>query len=460
MNEPLKMDVSEYRGSINIAPSKENLTNMENQRSQPNYASVTRTSPAPVFPKKEQAIIMNTIETLTLTDYVVAIGDLVPQPKDITFAFYMSNKRVCIYLSTVELVNQIVNNHSSIKIQDHDVCIRRLITPTRRVILSNICPTIPHEYLEKVLQDLKLKLVSPVSFLRAGITRKDIYGHVFSSRRQVYIQIDDGTQLPSSIAIKFEDTNYRIFLNFDEMKCFICKQEGHIARTCPSQNTSLSQTTLSTTSQGGSELPQESNTSPSRDIPTMSRGGAEQLQESSPIVDNVTKDNQSSDIDSESHHHLQNKRTATTIESTSTSNIPDEVGNASETDKRPDRFKIPKTSKQKRLKRSPSEEKPTPIEEIMEPVKEYFQKDITTSLLTYDQLVDFLSNVEGNPDPISVARDYTDDIPKLLELLAKLYPIFKHRSIKNRITRLRKKMLHQLLNVPESSDTDCSQTSY
>lgn len=446
------MDTSEYRGSINSEHLKETTNNMENQESQPNYANATKTTLAPVFPKKEQAIILNAVENLTLTDYVVAIGELVPQPKNIIFAFYMSNKRVCIFLSSVDLVNNIVKNHSSLQIQNNDVGIRRLITPARRVILSNISPTIPHAYLEQILKDLKLKVVSPVSFLRAGIT-KDTFGHVFSSRRQVYIQTDDSIELPSSIVIKFEDTNYRIFLNFDEMKCFACKQEGHIARYCPNQSQNENQNqnlaAAPTTATQGKTL----STWPETVIKEI-KNPTKQL------LDNIN----------ESAPSRQIKRPATTIESTSTENLNKEIENIlgedilSSMEKEP--FKIPKKkNKTKKLKRNPSEESLSlpSIDEVMKPVQKVFQEANPPFPVTFDQMTAFLSNAEGNPDPISLAREYVQHIPDLTDTLTKLYPHFTHRNMKNRITRLKKKMRQQLANELiniETSDTEASQSSY
>ncbi|KAJ3622559.1 hypothetical protein MTP99_003062 [Tenebrio molitor] len=70
-----------------------------------------------------------------------------------------------------------------------------------------------------------------MTFLRAGIPG-DEFSHILSFRRQIFIQPLEGGELPSSIVIKYDDTNYRIFLT-DDLTCFRCKLQGHTAANCP-----------------------------------------------------------------------------------------------------------------------------------------------------------------------------------------------------------------------------------
>ena len=130
--------------------------------------SQTSTNVQNSFPKKEQAIIMNVVADLKLRDYLLALGHIV-EPKNIIFASRISNGRICVYLATVELVDKIVSEHATITVNNVNLDIRRLITPAKRIIISNVCPSIPHEVIENVIQTMGFKIVSPINFLRTGI---------------------------------------------------------------------------------------------------------------------------------------------------------------------------------------------------------------------------------------------------------------------------------------------------
>ncbi|KAJ3654619.1 hypothetical protein Zmor_013794 [Zophobas morio] len=176
-------------------------------------SSPTSANPTPKFPKKDQAIVLHAINETKLTDFVVAIGNLV-QPKKILFASRIANNRICLYLSEKRIVDERVTKYSSLTINNQEVGIRRLITPTRRIVILNVCPTIPHDIILSLIKSFDLKPVSPVSFFRAGIQDEN-YGHVLSFKRQLFVTPDETIELPSSMVIKHEDTNYRIFFTTD-----------------------------------------------------------------------------------------------------------------------------------------------------------------------------------------------------------------------------------------------------
>ncbi|KAJ3640327.1 hypothetical protein Zmor_003634 [Zophobas morio] len=182
------------------------------------------------FPAKEQAIVLTSIKDLKLTDYVVAIGDIVT-PKNVVFASRMSNERICIYLSDVSNVDQIISERSAITIQDKRIAVRRLINPARKIIFSNVCPSIPHSILEDLVKSIGFTTLSQMSFLRAAIGNNK-YNHVLSFGRQTYIQPNETLDLASSLVLKYDNTNCRIFLSYDNV-CFKCKMSGHFANDCP-----------------------------------------------------------------------------------------------------------------------------------------------------------------------------------------------------------------------------------
>lgn len=73
--------------------------------------------------------------------------------------------------------------------------------------------------------------------------------------------------------------------------------------------------------------------------------------------------------------------------------------------------------------------------------------------LTYENLKMFLENAFGSSDPLSEARRYSSDIPGIIKTLYNIYPTLDDPKIKNRITRLRKRLKKQHNSEDESVDT-------
>lgn len=363
-----------------------------------------------IFPKKEQAIVIDVNENLRLNDYVTTIGKIV-EPKNVFAASRISNNRVCIYLTDVKLVDMVTDSFPTIKIEEYELNVRRLVTPARRVILSNVCPSIPHNILISVLLSLGLKPASQMTFLRAGRLDEE-YSHVFSFRRQIYLLPNDSVTLPSSVVVKYENTNYRIFLSYDELICFTCKDIGHIAANCPTKNASENRQTQNDILPSGDEMSdsEANNSIEPRDPPTP------ELQ---------TKP-------------LKRGPPSTTPSITRTTSI--ECKTQEPTNNTPGSENL----KLKKLKKSDSTESLTSIDEHLSPIKPLLDKNPDSYILDYDQLLSFLENVYGSSDPISVAKQYTDDINELLIMLENIYPLLEHRSIKNRITRMQKKIRKQI----------------
>lgn len=400
--------------------------NESNSTPRGSYANAASSVPAVTFPKKEQAIVLGAIEGPKLGDYVKAIGEITG-PKNITFASRMSNNRICIYLSSVQAVDNLVKSHGKVTVLDTEICIRRLITPAKRIIVSNASPYIPHETIATALKAIGLKLVSQISFLRAGIPG-DEFSHVLSFRRQVYVTpLEDNATLPASIIIKYDETNQRVFLTFDDMTCFLCKQPNHVAANCPN------------TATGGTDPPiSTSPTSPQNIIPA-----TEAAQTSTPTPDPT---NLSETVKLPDPSDKMAKKRPISTDSSSMSSLP-ETGDGIPHSQTQDEhaFTLPSlpTSSQKKLKRSRSAE--TPVLTVhMENVRQMMEENPTQYTVNYSTLKCIIENSFGKSDPLCEARRFTDDIPGLLQTLTEIYPHITDKSIKNRCTRLKKKLIHQL----------------
>lgn len=424
----------------------------QNPNSKPQYSSIAKRPAIIVYPKKEQAIILNVIEDLKLNDYVISIGNIV-KPQNILFASRISNNRICIYLSSIQLVDFVVQNHNVLTINNSEVSIRRMITPAKRLIISNVCPSIPNHVIENAIKDLGFQLASTVSFVRAGISGSE-YSHVLSFRRQVYLHPDDTIELPSTTLVKFEDTYYRIYLSYDNLTCFLCKQPGHIARLCPAVD------------QNESVIPQSETNSQTTQIElaTQTRSDDTSVNERKLIEPTPTRSTSTESLKTPLNQTEKGtKRSPSTISSVSTENLSkgfipaqlDTPATVSHTTQR----------KSKKLKKSDSTESLTDILEHTKAIKNIIEADPSAYILTFEQISDFLDNVYGASDIISIARQYTENIPGLIEMLTKIYPHLTSRTMKTRCTNTKKKLFKQLNLDTETDDdnsqlTDNSQTSY
>lgn len=411
------------------------------------YANMARSTvqEQDLFPSREQAIVLNVVEELKLIDYVSKISDFVGH-KNVTFASRISKNRICIFLSSVQLVDQIVKEHQVTEINGHPINIRRLITPARRIIISNVCPSIPHRIIENFIGQLGIVTTSPVSFLRAGLGR-DRFEHIKSFRRQVYIQPDDNINLPSSILLKNGNTEHRIFLTFDELLCFACKQNGHIASRCPNQT--VNPTLL--------EAPLNTNIQVNESINLLPETQDAEIEES-PTP-------QGESLICTPSNSRPTKRPAISPVSSLIESIPDQNYTAVNQVQEPP-FASPKTASplktKKKFKKSVSLESLNPVEELLSIDKNTIENLTPPLTLNWQQICDFFENVHGNPDPLSVARRYTDNIPAFLEMLQKLHGIVTSRSIKSKCTRLVKRISKQLYGddkVSSDCETDSSQIS-
>ncbi|KAK9730070.1 hypothetical protein QE152_g15532 [Popillia japonica] len=170
------------------------------------------------FPDRELAIIFDALEDTEKNDYIFGVGELIG-PRNISFASRISNNRICMYLASKEIIDTFINNHEGIKIKNHFVKARRLVSPAKRIILSNVSPSIPHEVIIREIKSLGLNVASSMTFIGAGVTNPE-YKHVLSFRRQIYIVLDEKSKLPESMLIAYKQNYFRIFLTTDEIRCF------------------------------------------------------------------------------------------------------------------------------------------------------------------------------------------------------------------------------------------------
>lgn len=352
------------------------------------------------FPTKHQAIVFNSVDGVKLEEYIVSLGSKI-KPKNILFSSRMSNNRVCMYLASQELVDKFMRDIKTINIKNEEIHARRLISPSERIVLSNVCPSIPHEIIEKEITTLGLKPMSPMTFLRVAISNPE-YSHIMSFRRQIYIEPLVNTTLPDSFLISFENTQYRIYVTSDNQTCYICKQKDHIAAECPKKSTET------TSNRPNPKLPVNLNQPTNENL-------AESQTTILPISQNTS-----------------GKRNIEEILS------PEPKMDQNSNDKNPI-FPKPENSRLKKYKPSSSRPPKTNMKQTLETIKDYIDKNSPPNL-NFNKLTDLLENASGSPEPLNIALEYTTNIPELLQILKNIGTQVTDRSTKIQITKITKKI--------------------
>jgi hypothetical protein len=356
-------------------------------------------------PKKEQAIILAVTADLKLVDYVRPIANIVGA-KHIIFASRISNNRICIYLDSVELVDSLIAQYKSVQINEYEVNIRRLITPSQRIILSNVCPSIPNEVLINEIKRIGYTTLSPMTHLRAGIRDEELT-HILSFKRQIFVQPNDTITLPSSLVIKVQ---------------------GHIASQCTAP-------------------PTQQDNAPEINPDTNKENQEDTVQNNMDCEDNDTRKG--------IEKMIGQKRAATS----SSASVPHD---STENDlEETTVFKGPQQQK-KRLKKDAYAEQMKSNDDKLQTIHTFMNNLTEPTKIEASKVVHFFRNASGCKDPLALVEEFTDDIDHFLDLLAKLHSHFKDKGMKQRCTKYRnriaKQCIHRKQPLTEVSDTEESCT--
>lgn len=381
-------------------------------------------------PKKDQAIVFPAIDGFQLRDYVLDVGHKI-DPKHILYASRMSNNRICLYLSSKQIVNSFITTHGGATIKDTFVAARKLITPSKRIIISNVYPFLPDYVIEDGLKALNLKLVSPISELGAGVADEG-FKHIKSFRRQVYIADNENDTVPGSMLVVYEGEEIRLFLSGDQPTCFKCKSLGHIAAKCP--NNEINMTEITRGNNGKRPPPSSVTTSetdlknPGSEMPNINMNNETTDGQQTTVSENIDKqpskrirvESMSSKNDTEIHNLI-------------TFNENNEEQESDHSDE--DFMSLPNRKTSRSLMKSQSQ--PKPIISNSETYKEietmWTNKKYVMDYITF---TDFLKNVKCSDRPYEVAKEYTENILDLLTLIQDARRSFKSRALKERCKRL------------------------
>ena len=180
---------------------------------------------------RRHAIKIGADNDISVEECSLAVGSIVGYGSVVSAS--RMNRSVVLFLDSVDKVNTIVEQ--GIVVNDTFVNVLPLVTPARRVTLSNVPPFITDEFLERELARHG-KLVSSIKKIPLGC-KSPLLKHVVSFRRHVYMILNGHSgELNVKFQFQVDNFQYMIFASTDNMKCFFCGKEGHGIRSCPEKN--------------------------------------------------------------------------------------------------------------------------------------------------------------------------------------------------------------------------------
>ena len=433
---------SEYRGlPIEAANGKD----LPIRNSQMSYAGITQSE---ICPKKDQAIILDSINGLTVKQYVIEIAKLT-SPINIRFVSRISNNRICMYLASKEIADEMIYKHKYITLNNIKITIKPFIARAKRIILSNVLPSIPNSVIEDQLIKNKIKLESKITYIKSGY-KETIFLHIQSFRRQVYIDPKDIPGMPSSITVEYEDIVNRIFLEPETTTCYLCKQEGHLARQCNdnSLNTQYKNIANEITLTDQSIINLDNNKSTDNDIYKSSKEGDIEINPSQESIDTPK-------LQSIGKIQTFKRPCPASLATQSTSSLSDErhlSGSESSIESLSeekyefnkslgaDNKKVHKPSKKKVKPDKPSSKYSIDLDLHLQAIKKRIDDPSNKFPLDYLNFKSFLDKAFSSEFVPQIAADYTDNIEEISTMLRTLYKDLESRNLKTRFTKIIKKI--------------------
>lgn len=148
-----------------------------NQKSNVNLSSTSYSNAiTSTAPKREYAIVIDSIEGLTIDDYLDGL-ELLLDLTNVKYISKISGSRVCIYLNSKKHVDSLKSKQ--IKIKDKVLAIKPLINSGKRVVISNVQPVIPNHIIIDALKLRGIQILSQISEIRAS-TSKPGRSHIYA----------------------------------------------------------------------------------------------------------------------------------------------------------------------------------------------------------------------------------------------------------------------------------------
>ncbi|CAL1674575.1 unnamed protein product [Lasius platythorax] len=222
----------------------------------------------------------------------------------------------------------------------------------------------------------------------------------------MYVRPQDVQKIPENMQINYDNTTYWIYLSTEKLSCFLCKEEGHLAKYCKNIELNLQNSPpINDSKQQSTNITTESN--------QMETNVLLKPKESDPPSIIGIKRPLSSDASTASNQE----------ESKDTNTQSDNID------------KIRKTKKKAKRQQIASK---MDITQQLQPAKEYLTTNEKKYSLNFNDFAEFLLNTYGNSNITEIAHKYTNDLTALNNMLTDTYGLISERNLKSRITRIKK----------------------
>ncbi|KAJ8679241.1 hypothetical protein QAD02_015028 [Eretmocerus hayati] len=182
------------------------------------------------LPSKEQAIIIESIQSATIEDYTDALQEITDLSNAKTIS-KITGGRVCITLSNKSVAEE--PSGQNVTVKDNSVKIRPLLEKNTRVLISNVYPWIPNNVLVGALESVGIRPTSQISSVKASMTKPG-QSHIQSFKCQLHVKEEDAKLIPESLQITFDNKQYWVSSSSaQEAPCFVSDKPGYVAKACP-----------------------------------------------------------------------------------------------------------------------------------------------------------------------------------------------------------------------------------
>lgn len=423
-------------------------TNQSLTQSPNTYSNILKTES---YPTKHHAIVVQKIENVEFTDHILELRKII-NLNNITDAYPMGFGRICIYLKTKELADEIAEKYKQVEIKGQHTPLRKLLTATKRLMIT-VPANIPNNILLDHITKNKIKLTTPIT--RVKLANPELL-HINSGRRQAYYLPNDQIPIPDSILIDYDNETHRIFLNID--KCEVCNKHGHSKDRCKNsihiENTTQTQNTTKANEQNVEKMDDTETITRKRTHTDNSSNQETDNDQNTTQIPNPPKKIIVDPIHAQTsnNYNPENPQIATQDQSTATTQ---QKHNQTLTIELP--TQQPTSSTQQTTKGVDTKKTKTSIanvQNIIQTLKPIMEENPDKFPMEYSVFENFIIDIQRKENIENTIKKYNVPLEHIVEMIQILYNVpSQNRNIKTTLTKLKNKIT-SIPGYESSEDTN------